>query len=55
MTLSIIGLIIGVMILAAGLYFFIQDKDDSESRRIYATASGAGVLIGIIAVITLIV
>ena len=35
MVLNIIGLLIGIAILVAGLYDMIQDKDDAESKKIY--------------------
>lgn len=45
MIFNVIGLIIGVMILAAGLYYLIKEKKDAESRKIYSIVSVAGVVI----------
>lgn len=48
--LTIIGLLIGVMILGAGLYYLFHEKDDSESRKIYGitTAVGAVIVVALI-------
>ncbi|OPX92559.1 MAG: hypothetical protein A4E53_00424 [Pelotomaculum sp. PtaB.Bin104] len=47
---SIVGLLVGIAILGAGLYYLIKEKDDKESRKIYSIVSivGAVILIGII-------
>lgn len=45
MTLGVIGTIIGLLVAAIGIYYFIKEKQDAESRKIYGTASIAGVLI----------
>lgn len=45
MIFNIIGLIIGTMILGAGVYYFIKEKSDQESRRIYLATSGIGVVL----------
>ena len=38
MAVKIIGLIIGVLVLCAGLYYLIKEKHDLESRKIYTIA-----------------
>ena len=48
MAVKIIGLIIGVLILAFGLYYRTKDKADAESRKIYAIISAIG---GVVAVV----
>lgn len=45
MIFNVIGLIIGVMILAAGLFYLIKEKKDVESRKIYSIVSVAGAVI----------
>lgn len=40
---EIIGLIIGVLIAAYGLYYFTKGKNSPESRKIY----GAAIVIGL--------
>ena len=37
-----IGMLIGALVLAAGLYYFFSEKNDKESRRIYEIISFAG-------------
>lgn len=48
MIIAIIGAIIGALVLGVGIYYFIKDKKDAESRKIYGTISaiGAAVVIG---------
>ena len=36
MTVKIIGLIVGLLILGAGLYYLVKEKKDPESRKISA-------------------
>lgn len=50
MIFEIIGLVIGILIFVAGLYYFRQEKNDSESRKIYTItmAAGAVIVVGII-------
>lgn len=42
---TIIGLLIGVLILITGLYYLFKEKDDAESRKIYGIATAVGVII----------
>ena len=53
MIIKIIGLIIGIMIAAAGIYYYIQEKDDASSCRIYGTAIIVGAVIAVIAAVML--
>ena len=48
MIFFIIALIAGLAILIGGLYYFIKDKEDSESRKIYliTVLVGAVILVG---------
>ena len=50
MTLAIIGLVIGILVLCASIYYLIKEKNDSESRRIYGVISllGGALTIGMI-------
>ena len=41
-SMKLIGLIIGILVLGAGIYYFIKEKHDPQSRKIYLTASGIG-------------
>lgn len=42
MAIKIIGLIIGVLVLCAGLYYLIKEKHDPESKKIYSIVSIIG-------------
>ena len=42
MAVKIIGLIIGVLVLCAGLYYLIKEKHDPESKKIYSIVSVIG-------------
>ena len=52
---AIIGLIIGILVLAAGIYYLAKEKNDAESKKIYAIASAVGGIIAVVCVILLIV
>ena len=45
MIFNIIALMIGALILIAGLYYLIKEKQARDSRRIYGISSGAGIII----------
>lgn len=49
MIFNIVALLIGLMILGAGIYYLMKEKEDKESRKIY----GITILVG--AVITVII
>ncbi|MDO4302151.1 MAG: hypothetical protein Q4D26_12295 [Clostridia bacterium] len=53
MIFNIIGLIIGVMIFAAGIYYFLREKEDNESRKIYSITTVIGALILVFMIIRL--
>lgn len=42
MTVKIIGLIVGVLVLGAGLYYLVKEKKDPESRKTYGVVSAVG-------------
>lgn len=42
MIISIIGILIGALVLGAGIYYLIKEKADKESRKIYGVISGIG-------------
>lgn len=54
MVIKIIGLIIGVLILFAGIYYLVKEKNDSESKKIYTIISIVGGLIAVVSVLLLI-
>ena len=55
MVVKIIGIIIGVLVLIAGLYYLVKEKGDGESRRIYTVISIVGAVIAAVCAILLIV
>ena len=42
MTVKIIGLIVGLLVLGAGLYYLVKEKKDPESRKNYGVVSAVG-------------
>lgn len=53
MIIGVCGIIIGILILFAGLYYLKKDKDAPGSRKIYGTASAIGAVIALIGGIVL--
>ena len=45
MTIAIIGIIIGVLVFGAGIYYLIKEKEDPESKKIYSIIAAVGALI----------
>ncbi len=54
MVISIIGIIIGVMILGTGIYYLAKEKHDSESKKIYTITSVIGAVLVIAMILKLI-
>ena len=48
MAIKIIGTLIGAMILGAGLYYLIKERNDKESRKVYGTISNIGGVIFVV-------
>ena len=42
MAVKIIGLIIGILVLGAGIYYLAKEKHDADSRKIYTAISVIG-------------
>ncbi len=53
MLIKIIGLVIGVLVLGAGIYYLSKEKEDPESRKIYTVVSIAGAVIAIVCALLL--
>lgn len=45
MAITIIGSIIGALILGAGVYYLMKEKADRKARKIYTITTVAGALI----------
>ena len=54
MAIKIIGLIIGVLVLGAGLYYLANEKHDPESRKIYTVVSVIGGVLAAVCVLLLV-
>ena len=48
MAVKIIGLIIGILVLCAGIHYLVKEKHDPESKKIYTIVSVVG---GVIAAV----
>lgn len=45
MIFNVIGIIIGILIFCAGIYYLGKEKDDFESRKIYGITTAIGAVI----------
>ncbi len=45
MIFNVITLLIGLMLLIAGIYYVTKEKDDAESRKIYLIVTVIGVIL----------
>ena len=54
MLLKLIGLIIGALILGAGIYYLVKEKADPESKKIYTIISIIGAFIVVVCALLLI-
>ena len=53
MVIGIIGIIIGLLVLGAGIYYLDKEKHDPESKKIYSIVSAVGAGVTIVAAIIL--
>ena len=53
MVIGIIGIIIGLLVLGAGIYYLAKEKNDPESKKIYSIVSTVGVVVTVVAAIIL--
>lgn len=54
MIVSIVGIVIGILILGAGIFYLVKEKKDAESKKIYIITSVIGAVITVVMVIKLI-
>ena len=47
MIVKILGLVIGLLVLGAGVYYLAKEKHDAESKKIYTIASIAGAVVAL--------
>ncbi len=55
MVIKIIATIIGALILGAGLYYLVKEKEDPESKKIYSIVCIIGALTFIVGLIMTII
>ena len=55
MAIKIIGLIIGILVLGAGIYYLVKEKHDPESKKIYTIVSIVGGIIAAVCAVLLFV
>lgn len=53
MIIGILGILIGLGVLGAGIYYLNTDKEDN-AKKIYGTVSAVGAVIAVVAAIVLI-
>lgn len=53
MAIRIIGLIIGILVLGAGIYYLVKEKHDPESRKIYTIVSVIGGIVTVVCALLL--
>lgn len=46
--IRIIGLIIGLAVTAAGIYYLVTEKDDRESVKIYTAVTAVGAILSVV-------
>lgn len=52
--IGIIGLIIGILVAVAGIYYLGKEKNDPESKKIYGTITVIGVVVAIVMIIKIV-
>ena len=55
MMIGIIGVIIGILLLAIGGYYLVKEKNDPESKKIYSIVVVVGIVILIVGVLKIVV
>ncbi len=55
MVVTILALVIGLMITGAGVYYFLKERNDTDSRKIYSIIGAVGAIIVIGAIVKIIV
>lgn len=53
MAVKIIGLIIGILVLGAGIYYLAKEKHDPESKKIYTVISVIGGVVAAVCAVLL--
>lgn len=53
MTVLIIGILIGLLLVGAGIYYFVHDKADKEMQKISAVFCALGAVVIIVCAVVL--
>ena len=53
MIFKLIVLVVGLLLLGAGIFFLAKEKHDPESRKIYSVVSAVGAVMTIVAALLL--
>ncbi len=51
--ITVIGLIIGILVFGAGVYYLTQNKNDAESRKIYGITAAVGAAVAVVCAVML--
>ena len=51
--ITIVGLIIGILLFGAGLYYLSQNKNDAESRKIYGITAAVDAVAAVVCTVML--
>lgn len=51
--ITIVGLMIGILLFGAGVYYLTQNKNDAESRKIYGITAAVGAVIAVVCAVML--
>ncbi len=54
MIVKILGAVIGLLVLVAGVYYLVKEKNDKDSKKIYSIISIIGAVLLIISTVLLI-
>ncbi len=54
MIIKILGAVIGLLVLVAGIYYLVKEKNDKDSKKIYSIISIIGAVLLIISTVLLI-
>lgn len=55
MVITILALAIGLMIAGAGVYYYLKERNDADSRKIYSIIGAVGAVIAIGAVVKVLI
>lgn len=54
MAVKLIGLVIGLLILCAGIYYLIKEKNDPDAKKIYSVFSAIGAVLSVACILMLV-